>query len=30
LTEGLAHTLREKTGTHVTAHLLIPGFTKPA
>ena len=27
LTEGLAHTLREQTGTRVTAHLLIPGFT---
>ena len=27
LTEGLAHTLREKTGNLVTAHLLIPGFT---
>lgn len=27
LTEGLAHTLREKTGSRVTAHLLIPGFT---
>lgn len=27
LTEGLAHTLREKTGDQVTAHLLIPGFT---
>ncbi|MCW1382449.1 SDR family NAD(P)-dependent oxidoreductase [Novosphingobium sp. KCTC 2891] len=27
LTEGLAHTLREKTGTRVTAHLLVPGFT---
>jgi NAD(P)-dependent dehydrogenase (short-subunit alcohol dehydrogenase family) len=27
LTEGLAHTLRERTGTRVTAHLLIPGFT---
>jgi NAD(P)-dependent dehydrogenase (short-subunit alcohol dehydrogenase family) len=27
LTEGLAHTLREKTGQRVTAHLLIPGFT---
>lgn len=27
LTEGLAHTLREKTGTRVSAHLLIPGFT---
>ena len=27
LTEGLAHTLREKTGNRVTAHLLIPGFT---
>lgn len=27
LTEGLAHTLREKTGERVTAHLLIPGFT---
>lgn len=26
-TEGLAHTLREKTGGRVTAHLLIPGFT---
>jgi NAD(P)-dependent dehydrogenase (short-subunit alcohol dehydrogenase family) len=27
LTEGLAHTLRQKTGSRVTAHLLIPGFT---
>lgn len=27
LTEGLAHTLRERTGDRVTAHLLIPGFT---
>jgi NAD(P)-dependent dehydrogenase (short-subunit alcohol dehydrogenase family) len=27
LTEGLAHTLREKTAARVTAHLLIPGFT---
>lgn len=27
LTEGLAHTLREKTGGRMTAHLLIPGFT---
>jgi NAD(P)-dependent dehydrogenase (short-subunit alcohol dehydrogenase family) len=27
LTEGLAHTVRQKTGTRVTAHLLIPGFT---
>lgn len=27
LTEGLAHTLREKTGGRVSAHLLIPGFT---
>jgi NAD(P)-dependent dehydrogenase (short-subunit alcohol dehydrogenase family) len=27
LTEGLAHTLREKTGGRVTAHLLIPGYT---
>jgi NAD(P)-dependent dehydrogenase (short-subunit alcohol dehydrogenase family) len=27
LTEGLAHTLREKTGGRITAHLLIPGFT---
>ncbi len=27
LTEGLAHTLRERTGDMVTAHLLIPGFT---
>ena len=27
LTEGLAHTLRERTGERVTAHLLIPGFT---
>jgi NAD(P)-dependent dehydrogenase (short-subunit alcohol dehydrogenase family) len=27
LTEGLAHTLREKTQGRVTAHLLIPGFT---
>jgi NAD(P)-dependent dehydrogenase (short-subunit alcohol dehydrogenase family) len=27
LTEGLAHSLRERTGDRVTAHLLIPGFT---
>lgn len=27
LSEGLAHTLRAKTGDRVTAHLLIPGFT---
>jgi NAD(P)-dependent dehydrogenase (short-subunit alcohol dehydrogenase family) len=27
LTEGLAHTLRQKVGNRVTAHLLIPGFT---
>jgi NAD(P)-dependent dehydrogenase (short-subunit alcohol dehydrogenase family) len=27
LTEGLAHTLLEKTGERMTAHLLIPGFT---
>jgi NAD(P)-dependent dehydrogenase (short-subunit alcohol dehydrogenase family) len=27
LTEGLAHTLRQKAGGRVTAHLLIPGFT---
>jgi NAD(P)-dependent dehydrogenase (short-subunit alcohol dehydrogenase family) len=27
LTEGLAHSLRETTGSRVTAHLLIPGFT---
>jgi len=27
LTEGLAHTLRNRTGCKVTAHLLIPGFT---
>ena len=27
LTEGLAHTLRERTGSRVTAHLLVPGFT---
>jgi NAD(P)-dependent dehydrogenase (short-subunit alcohol dehydrogenase family) len=27
LTEGLAHTLRNKPGCRVTAHLLIPGFT---
>ena len=27
LTEGLAHSLREKTGDRVTAHLLIPGYT---
>jgi len=26
LTEGLGHTLREKTGGRVSAHLLIPGF----
>ncbi len=27
LTEGLAHTLRDKEGCAVSAHLLIPGFT---
>lgn len=27
LTEGLAHTVREKTGGRMSAHLLIPGFT---
>lgn len=27
LTEGLAHTLRNRAGCKVTAHLLIPGFT---
>jgi NAD(P)-dependent dehydrogenase (short-subunit alcohol dehydrogenase family) len=27
LTEGLAHTLRQKAGDRMTAHLLIPGFT---
>ncbi|MDP1027054.1 SDR family NAD(P)-dependent oxidoreductase [Sphingomonas sp. KR1UV-12] len=27
LTEGLAHTLRERTGDRVSAHLLVPGFT---
>lgn len=27
LSEGLAHSLREKTGGRITAHLLIPGFT---
>ncbi len=27
LTEGLAHSLRERAGVRVTAHLLIPGFT---
>jgi NAD(P)-dependent dehydrogenase (short-subunit alcohol dehydrogenase family) len=27
LSEGLAHTLREKTGSRVSAHLLVPGFT---
>jgi NAD(P)-dependent dehydrogenase (short-subunit alcohol dehydrogenase family) len=27
LTEGLAHTLRQKAGNRVTAHLLVPGFT---
>ncbi|MGI4731075.1 MAG: SDR family NAD(P)-dependent oxidoreductase [Janthinobacterium lividum] len=27
LTEGLAHTLRERTGDRLSAHLLIPGFT---
>jgi NAD(P)-dependent dehydrogenase (short-subunit alcohol dehydrogenase family) len=27
LTEGLAHTLRNRPGCRVTAHLLIPGFT---
>ena len=29
LTEGLAHTLRTTDGCHVSAHLLIPGFTYP-
>lgn len=27
LTEGLAHSLREATGSRVSAHLLLPGFT---
>ena len=27
LTEGLAHTLRNLPGGHISAHLLIPGFT---
>lgn len=27
LTEGLAHTLRNRPGCRVTAHLLVPGFT---
>lgn len=27
LTEGLAHTLREKSGDRISAHLLVPGFT---
>ena len=27
VTEGLAHTLRERVGERITAHLLIPGFT---
>jgi NAD(P)-dependent dehydrogenase (short-subunit alcohol dehydrogenase family) len=27
LTEGLAHTLRNRVGCRVTAHLLVPGFT---
>lgn len=27
LTEGLAHSLRERVGDRITAHLLIPGFT---
>lgn len=27
MTEGLAHTLRNRPGCQVTAHLLIPGFT---
>ncbi len=27
LTEGLQHTLRGSPGRHVTAHLLVPGFT---
>ena len=27
LTEGLAHSLRERTGRRVSAHLLVPGFT---
>lgn len=27
MTEGLAHTLREKAGDRITAHLLVPGFT---
>ncbi|MDD1450327.1 SDR family NAD(P)-dependent oxidoreductase [Sphingomonas sp. H160509] len=27
LTEGLAHSLRERSGSRVSAHLLVPGFT---
>ncbi|WP_010186890.1 SDR family NAD(P)-dependent oxidoreductase [Sphingomonas sp. PAMC 26605] len=27
LSEGLAHTMRERSGDRVSAHLLIPGFT---
>lgn len=27
LSEGLAHSLRERTGSRVSAHLLVPGFT---
>jgi NAD(P)-dependent dehydrogenase (short-subunit alcohol dehydrogenase family) len=27
LTEGLAHTLRDKAGDRISAHLLVPGFT---
>jgi NAD(P)-dependent dehydrogenase (short-subunit alcohol dehydrogenase family) len=27
VTEGLAHSLRERTGRRVSAHLLVPGFT---
>lgn len=27
LTEQLAHSLREETGTRITAHLLVPGWT---
>lgn len=27
LTEGLAHSMRERTGDRVSAHLLIPGYT---
>ncbi|WP_241557134.1 SDR family NAD(P)-dependent oxidoreductase [Croceibacterium ferulae] len=30
LTEGLAHSLRERTGGRVTAHLLIPASPTPA